>query len=114
MRFVVSPGGVLSGTLVVPGDKSVSHRAVMLGAVAEGETRVSGCWRATTCWPRSPPFSAMGVASKGHGRVAVALQGVGLQRLRGRGTHLDLGNSGTAMRLLAGCWRVSASRRVDG
>ncbi len=102
MRFVVSPGGVPSGTLVVPGDKSVSHRAVMLGAVAEGETRVSGLLEGDDVLATVAAFKAMGVQVEGPRAGEARLQGVGLRGLRAPEHALDLGNSGTAMRLLAG------------
>lgn len=99
---MVSPGGVLSGEMVVPGDKSISHRAVMLGAVAEGSTSVSGLLEGDDVLATIAAFRAMGVRIEGPRAGVVTLDGVGLHGLREPGHDLDLGNSGTAMRLLAG------------
>ncbi|HQU15380.1 MAG: 3-phosphoshikimate 1-carboxyvinyltransferase [Chromatiales bacterium 21-64-14] len=100
--FQVRPGGRLSGTVRVPGDKSISHRALMLGAIAEGTTRIEGFLEGADCMATLRAFQSMGVSIEGpeHGRVTV--HGVGLHGLRTPSGPVDLGNSGTSMRLLAG------------
>ena len=61
-RLIVTPGGRLSGTLTVPGDKSISHRAVMFGAIARGETVIEGCLMGDDVRATINAFRAMGVA----------------------------------------------------
>lgn len=100
--FTVQPGGTLSGAARVPGDKSISHRSIMLGALAEGETRVSGFLEGADCLATLEAFRAMGVPIERKGPGEVVIQGRGLQGLRAPDRPLDMGNSGTAMRLLCG------------
>lgn len=100
--FKASPGGRLNGRLRVPGDKSISHRAIMLGALAEGVTRVSGFLEGEDCLATLKAFRAMGVRIKGPEQGRLTIYGVGLQGLRAPKAPLYLGNSGTSMRLLAG------------
>lgn len=107
--FEVSPGGQLSGALRVPGDKSISHRAVMLGAIAEGHTRISGFLEGEDTLATLAAFRAMGVTIE-RSADRVSIDGVGLHGLRPPVAPLDLGNSGTSMRLLAG---LLAGQRFD-
>ncbi len=100
--YKASPGGRLSGRLRVPGDKSISHRAIMLGALAEGVTRASGFLEGEDCLATLHAFRAMGVRIEGPEHGQVTIHGVGLHGLRAPGAPLYLGNSGTSMRLLAG------------
>jgi len=102
MEFRVEPGGVLTGRLRVPGDKSISHRAVMLGAVAEGITEVTGFLEGEDSLATLAAFRAMGVAVDGPENGRVRIEGVGLHGLKPPPGPLELGNSGTSMRLLAG------------
>ena len=108
--YHVSPGGRLTGTLRVPGDKSISHRAIMLGAVAEGETHVTGFLEGEDCLATMRAFRAMGVTIEGPEAGRVRISGVGLHGLRAPAAPLDMGNSGTAMRLMAG---LLAGQRFD-
>ena len=101
-RFLINPGGVLRGRLRVPGDKSISHRAIMLGALADGETRVSGFLEGEDSLATLAAFRAMGVSIQGPEAGTVVIQGVGREGLRAPAGPLDLGNSGTSMRLLSG------------
>jgi len=101
-RFLVQPGGRLGGRIRVPGDKSISHRAIMLGALAEGVTRISGFLEGADTLATLAAFQALGVPVEHPGAGAVTLQGVGLDGLRAPAHALDLGNSGTSMRLLCG------------
>lgn len=98
----MSPGGALTGRLRVPGDKSISHRAIMLGALAEGITRVSGFLMGADNLATVAAFRAMGVTIDGPEAGELSIHGVGMRGLRAPAAPLDLGNSGTAMRLLAG------------
>lgn len=101
-RFTVAPGGKLAGQFRVPGDKSISHRSIMLGALAEGTTRVSGFLSGADNLATLNAFRAMGVEIDGPDDGQVVIRGVGLHGLRAPAAPLDLGNSGTSMRLLAG------------
>lgn len=108
--YTIAPAGALRGRLQVPGDKSISHRAIILGALAEGVTRIDGflLGRDTLCTLEA--FREMGVQIQGPDSARVVIEGVGLHGLRAPERDLDLGNSGTAMRLLAG---VLAGQRFD-
>lgn len=100
--FTVWPGGRLSGRLRVPGDKSISHRSVMLGALAAGEIKVKGFLEGEDSLATLEAFRAMGVTIEGPRDGELRIQGVGLHGLKDPKRPLDLGNSGTSMRLLAG------------
>ncbi len=100
--FIVQPGGKLSGRLRVPGDKSISHRSVMLGSLAEGTTRVSGLLEGEDVLCTLAAFRAMGVRAQGPDNGRLVIDGVGLHGLKAPAQALDMGNSGTAMRLMAG------------
>ena len=102
MDFHLQPGGRLQGEARVPGDKSISHRAIMLGAVAEGTTRVRGFLQGQDALATQAAFESMGVSITTVGEGELSIAGVGLHGLQAPSTVLDLGNSGTAMRLLAG------------
>jgi 3-phosphoshikimate 1-carboxyvinyltransferase len=102
LRFHLSPGGSLRGRIRVPGDKSISHRAVMLGAIAAGRTDVSGFLEGEDSLATLAAFRRMGVSIKGPEGGRLTIDGVGLAGLRAPDAALDLGNSGTSMRLLAG------------
>jgi 3-phosphoshikimate 1-carboxyvinyltransferase len=102
LRFRIAPGGSLNGTARVPGDKSISHRSIMLGAIAEGTTRVTGFLQAEDCLATMNAFRAMGVAIEGPDEGRVTVHGVGLRGLKAPSEPLYLGNSGTSMRLLSG------------
>lgn len=110
LDYVVEPGGTMSGSVGVPGDKSISHRAVILGALAEGTTMVSGFLEGRDCLATREAFRAMGVAIEHPAPGRLALRGVGLHGLRPPPGSLDLGNSGTSMRMLAG---LLAAQRFD-
>lgn len=101
MRVVVEPSAIHSGTVSVPGDKSISHRALMLGAVASGDTRISGFLAGEDCLATMNALRALGVAIES-ADDNVTVHGVGRRGLSRPMSPLDLGNSGTAMRLFAG------------
>lgn len=100
--YVVAPGGVLRGQVRVPGDKSISHRAVMLGSIAEGITQVKGFLEAEDALATLAAFRQMGVVVEGPIEGRLVIHGVGMHGLKAPSGPLDLGNSGTSMRLLCG------------
>ncbi|BBN59611.1 3-phosphoshikimate 1-carboxyvinyltransferase [Hydrogenovibrio marinus] len=102
VQFHVKPGGVLKGRIRVPGDKSVSHRSIMLGSIAEGTTRVTGFLEGEDSLATLQAFKDMGVQIEGPDQGNVTIHGVGLRGLKKPSNPLDMGNSGTAMRLMAG------------
>ena len=102
LQFRVQPGGSLSGRLRVPGDKSISHRSIMLGSLADGVTHVSGFLEGEDSLATLRVFQAMGVKIDGPSDGEVTINGVGVDGLKAPTAPLDLGNSGTAMRLMCG------------
>lgn len=102
VRYTVNPGGALAGRLRVPGDKSVSHRVVMLGALAEGESHASGFLQSEDTRATIAAFRAMGVTIDADDNGDICIEGVGLRGLRAPVAPLDLGNSGTSARLMTG------------
>ena len=100
--FLAGPASRIEGRIRVPGDKSVSHRAIMLGAIADGRTEVRGFLPAEDCLATLAAAEAMGVKVTRHDRTSLGIDGVGLRGLRRPGHPLNMGNSGTAMRLFAG------------
>jgi 3-phosphoshikimate 1-carboxyvinyltransferase len=101
-KYIVHPGGVIQGELRVPGDKSISHRSIMLGALAEGTTQVSGFLEGEDALATLAAFRAMGVNIIGPDKGKVTIHGVGMKGLKAPEAELYLGNSGTSMRLLSG------------
>jgi 3-phosphoshikimate 1-carboxyvinyltransferase len=102
IRFRAQPGGDLTGRIRVPGDKSISHRSIMLGALADGINEVSGFLEGEDSLATLAAFRAMGVHIEGPYQGHVRIHGVGLHGLKAPDQPLYLGNSGTSMRLLAG------------
>ena len=102
MPFLVHPSALTGGEVSVPGDKSISHRALMLGAIAEGQTTISGFLAGEDCLATLRALRALGVDCRQTNATSVVLRGVGLHGLKAPSAALDLGNSGTAMRLFAG------------
>ncbi|HSS65145.1 MAG TPA: 3-phosphoshikimate 1-carboxyvinyltransferase [Gammaproteobacteria bacterium] len=102
VTFTVEPGGRLEGRIRVPGDKSISHRFVMLSAIAEGASEASGFLQGQDTIATANAFRAMGVTVNGPDDGRLKIEGVGLRGLSAPSAPLDMGNSGTAMRLLAG------------
>ncbi len=100
--FLAEPGGSLSGHLRVPGDKSISHRSIMLGSLAEGTTEVDGFLEGEDALATIQAFRDMGVVIEGPNQGRVTVHGVGLHGLKPPPGPIYLGNSGTSMRLLAG------------
>lgn len=102
ISFKVQPGGSLRGEIRVPGDKSMSHRSIMLGSLADGVTHVRGFLNAEDAISTLEAFRAMGVKIEGPVNGEVTIHGVGKHGLRAPEKPLYLGNSGTSMRLLSG------------
>jgi 3-phosphoshikimate 1-carboxyvinyltransferase len=99
-RFL--PAGPLRGTIRVPGDKSISHRSIMLGALAVGETRVSGLLEGEDVLATAAAMRAMGASVERLGEGEWRVHGVGVGALLQPEAPLDMGNSGTSTRLLMG------------
>lgn len=102
ITFQIQPGGKLYGETRVPGDKSMSHRSIMLGSLAEGVTHVTGFLEAEDALATLQAFRDMGVAIDGPVNGCVTIHGVGKHGLKAPKNDLYLGNSGTSMRLLSG------------
>lgn len=103
ITYIAQPGGHLSGKIRVPGDKSISHRSIMLGSLSEGTMTISGFLQGEDSLATLKAFRAMGVQIQGpdvQGKVII--NGVGMHGLKKPDVPLDLGNSGTSMRLLTG------------
>jgi 3-phosphoshikimate 1-carboxyvinyltransferase len=100
--FHALPGGPLTGTLRVPGDKSISHRSIMLGAIADGVTQVTGFLEGEDALATMNAFRSMGVVMEGPDQGRVTIHGVGKHGLKAPQKNIDCGNSGTTMRLLSG------------
>ena len=100
--LISSAAGPLTGTCTVPGDKSISHRALMLSALAVGETRVSGLLEGEDVAATAAALRALGATIERAGDGSWRVNGVGVGGLAEPDEVLDLGNSGTAVRLLAG------------
>lgn len=109
-HYRVSPGGSVSGEITVPGDKSISHRALMLGALAEGETDITGFLTGEDCLSTLRALSELGVSIERPEPRHVLVHGVGVEGLRGASSPLEMGNAGTAMRLFMG---LLAPQRFD-
>lgn len=101
-HYIVQPGGKLQGELRVPGDKSISHRSIMLGSLAEGVTEVSGFLEGDDALATLAAFRAMGVQIDGPKDGKVTIHGVGMHGLKAADKEIYLGNSGTSTRLLSG------------
>ena len=98
----IEPARALEGHIGVPGDKSISHRALMYGAICEGETVVRGFGRAADTESTAAALRALGVTVHDDDVDTVRVEGVGLRGLRPPSEPIDCGNSGTTIRLLAG------------
>ena len=99
--MTVSPAISIKGEISVPGDKSISHRSIMLGSIANGTTRISNFLRGEDNFSTMNSFRAMGVPVEDDG-TTVTVQGVGLHGLQEPSDILDCGNSGTTIRLMTG------------
>ncbi len=109
-NWTVSPGQPLRGEIDIPGDKSVSHRAVMLAALADGVSRIDGFLEGEDTRATAAIFSQLGVRIETPSASQRIVHGVGVDGLKGSAAPLDCGNAGTGMRLLSG---VLAAQRFD-
>ena len=102
LSFSVQPGGQVAGSIRVAGDKSISHRSIILASIANGITRVTGFLEGEDALNTVAAFREMGVTIVGPENGELTIYGVGKNGLRAPRKPLYMGNSGTAMRLLAG------------
>jgi 3-phosphoshikimate 1-carboxyvinyltransferase len=98
----IEPGTTLLGAISVPGDKSISHRSVLLGAISDGERRISGFGRSNDTESSMAAMRAMGAEIREEDVDTLTILGVGLRGLQAPGEPIDCGNSGTTVRLVAG------------
>jgi 5-enolpyruvylshikimate-3-phosphate synthase len=101
-RYRVEPADRVAGSITVPGDKSISHRAVMFGALAQGRTHVRGFLDGEDCLATVRVVEHLGARVGRPASTEVVVDGVGLHGLQGPTATLDMGNAGTAMRLFMG------------
>ena len=102
ITFVVRPAKTVAGTIKVAGDKSISHRSVMLSSLADGVSRISGFLEGEDSLATLQAFRDMGVLIEGPDNGELIVHGVGLRGLKEPPGPLYVGNSGTSMRLLMG------------
>jgi len=108
-KFIANPVNSLSGVLKVPGDKSISHRSIMLGSLASGVTKVSGFLEGEDALSTLKAFQSMGVDIERNGDNVI-IHGVGINGLKKPESPLNLGNSGTSIRLMSG---ILAAQEFD-
>ena len=101
-EYIVSPSAIRSANVRVPGDKSVSHRALMFAAIADGESTIDGLLPGEDCLATLAALRRLGVPIDFDDETRARVSGVGIDGLAAADGPLDLGNSGTAMRLFAG------------
>jgi 3-phosphoshikimate 1-carboxyvinyltransferase len=101
-KLIIHPSGPLRGAVTIPGDKSISHRALLLSALAEGATAIHGWVDADVCQATLRCVRALGVTVSEHGAGALTVHGVGLNGLTEPADVMDCAGSGTTIRLLAG------------
>jgi len=102
LNLTIEPKTNLTGTVKVPGDKSISHRSVMLGSLAAGTTEIEGFLTGDDCLSTVQAFQDMGIEIEGVGTENMVVHGQGLNGLEEPDNVLDLGNSGTTTRLMLG------------
>ena len=112
MRRDVAPASALRGAVAVPGDKSISHRAVLLGAIADGESEIRGFGRSADTESTIAAVRTLGVEAE-ESEDALRVRGTGLRGLRSRGSLIDCGNAGTLARLLAGILAGQDGQRFE-
>jgi len=100
--YNITPSNTVLGTIAIPGDKSISHRSIMLGSLATGVTNVTGFLEGEDALATLQAFRDMGVTIEGPDNGKLTIHGVGMNGLKPSKTPLYMGNSGTSMRLLAG------------
>jgi 3-phosphoshikimate 1-carboxyvinyltransferase len=100
--YTAAPSAAVSGAITVPGDKSVSHRSLMLAGIATGTSEISGFLPSEDCLASLAAMRALGVQIEQSGATEVRVHGAGLRGLSAAAAALDMGNAGTAMRLFTG------------
>lgn len=110
LDYHVEPGGRLDGQFRVPGDKSISHRAIIFGSLADGVTEVTGFLEGEDALNTLAAFREMGVTAVGPEQGNLRIYGVGMHGLQAPRDALYMGNSGTAMRLLTGLLAAQSFR----
>ena len=108
--YRVAPATEVRGEIQLPGDKSISHRALMLSAIAEGDTAIEGFLASEDCLATLAALRALGVSIERPSATQVRVRGAGLAGLTASAAPLDMGNAGTAMRLFMG---LLAGQRFD-
>jgi 3-phosphoshikimate 1-carboxyvinyltransferase len=106
--YRATPVAAVAGAVTVPGDKSVSHRSMMLAGLAEGTSEISGFLASEDCLASLAAMRALGVHIEQQSATEVRVHGVGLRGLRAASHALDMGNAGTAMRLFTGLLSAQA------
>lgn len=109
-NWIATSGSPLHGAIAIPGDKSISHRAIMLAAIADGVSRIEGFLEGEDTRATAAVFAQLGVRIEAPESGVRIVRGVGMQGLQAPDAPLDCGNAGTAMRLLAG---LLAGQRFD-
>jgi 3-phosphoshikimate 1-carboxyvinyltransferase len=107
-KFEAHPARSVTGAVAVPGDKSISHRSLMLSGIAEGTSEVTGFLASEDCLASVAAMRALGVNIEQPSPTHVLIHGMGLRGLRDAGRALDMGNAGTAMRLFTGLLSAQA------
>lgn len=102
LDWIAGPGAALHGTVDIPGDKSISHRAIMFAAIADGVSRIEGFLEGEDTRATAAVFQQLGVRIEAPQEGVRIVHGVGIDGLRAPTAALDCGNAGTAMRLLTG------------
>lgn len=102
INYLVKPGGCFQGEITVPGDKSISHRSIMFGSLANGKSEIEGFLEGEDSLATLKAFAKMGVEITGPENGRLSIEGVGMHGLEMPDSALDLGNSGTSMRLMSG------------
>lgn len=114
MQQRISPASSISGSIVLPGDKSISHRYAMIAAISEGDTRIANYSTGADCHSTLGCVQALGIEVEGSGTEFV-IHGKGLDGLRAPRTDLDAGNSGSTIRMLSGILAAQSFRtRIFG
>jgi 3-phosphoshikimate 1-carboxyvinyltransferase len=108
--FEAHPAMRVSGTMPVPGDKSISHRALMLSGIADGVSEIQGFLASEDCLATLAAMRLLGVRIEQPSPTHVMIHGAGLHGLKGADRPLDMGNAGTAMRLFTG---LLAAQKFD-
>src|SRR5438132_9609642 len=101
MKITISPARSVSGSVLIPGDKSVSHRYAMLSAIAEGTSKIENYSTGADCQSTLGCVRALGIEVERDG-TTVQVHGKGLQGLKAAAGDLDAGNSGSTIRMFSG------------